>query len=164
MHCTVCSFSFSKDHFLLALKDMFSSYTPPVPSHLCKVHFVPVVEAEGDDPPLDPSASLPADWACHSEICRDLPHELRESRYCWCDCEAISAMERGMLNQFYVVELCIPPWDPQDQRNKGMVIEEAPQIPPVFQVNFTLSAVLKNDISRKQSYSTERRRPLLPAE
>ncbi len=126
---------FVQDHFLLALHDLFSSYSPPVPSHMCEVHFVPLVEADGNDAPMDPTALLPEDWASRSENCRDLPHELRESRYCWCDCDAFAAMEKGMLDRFYIVELRIPPWNPQDWRNRGMVIQEAPQIPPVFQVS-----------------------------
>ncbi len=63
-----------QDHFLLSLSDLMSSYSPPVPADRYRVEFVPVVDGDGWQPPAE---------TLDGQISRDLPHEIRESRYCW---------------------------------------------------------------------------------
>ncbi len=71
----------------------------------------------------------------------DLEHLLRSHRHCWCDDEALSMFNRcgwrtndvfnflqdnitcfrGLMGEFYVIEIYIRPWDPKDPKNKGLM-------------------------------------------
>ena len=73
----MCSL-FQKDHFRLALSDLLERYRPKVDPEMVKVNFVPVLDCDcGDE--LNKADPIDLDMP------RWLPHELRESRYCWCD-------------------------------------------------------------------------------
>lgn len=116
---------YQKDHFLLALQDLLDSFRPAVPKHLWKVTFVPVV----DDPSgeVTPVISVPVDPRR-----RSLPHELRESRYCWCDCYTLANMENGLMEEFFVIELTLSAWDPDDPRNASLRVEGHDWLNPIF--------------------------------
>ena len=44
---------------------------------------------------------------------RKLGHELRSSRYCWCDSLALAAQEMGLIHRFYIIEIKFKPWKHQ---------------------------------------------------
>ena len=53
-----------------------------------------------------------------------------------CDCHAIAAMERGRLLRFYVAELNLAAWDPDDPRNANLIVHpRAKQLQPIFQAS-----------------------------
>ena len=88
--------SFQRDHFLLAIDDLFSRYSPKVPKHFYLVRFVPVLDDDEQivlpDQPVD-------------QKLRKVPHELRSSRYCWCDSHCFASLEMGLMHRFYVIEV-----------------------------------------------------------
>ena len=58
MRLNSCScFSFQRDHFMLALVDLFSRFSPQVPRHMFDVTFVPVVDVDADAADTDDDAA-----------------------------------------------------------------------------------------------------------
>ena len=41
---------------------------------------------------------------------RDIGHELRSSRYCWCDAFTLAAQEMGLVQRFYIIEIKFHSW------------------------------------------------------
>jgi len=92
---------YQKDHFDIALADLLSRYTPPVPKDLVRIAFVPVKEADTDQFRKDPVGF---------RIRADKRHILRNSRYCWCDLNSMAGVEKGMMHNFYVIEIIFAAW------------------------------------------------------
>lgn len=117
---------FQKDHFLLSLQDLLASFQPPVPNHFWKVNFVRIFD-KADEVICDDNKTVPV-----SPDLRDLPHELRESRYCWCDCFTLANMESGLMESFFVIELCLQAWDYFDTRNFTLRVDGHQNLNPLF--------------------------------
>jgi hypothetical protein len=52
---------------------------------------------------------------------KTLPHLLQTNEYCWCDAASNAMMSRGLISPFYVVELHVHSWDPDDTRNEDLI-------------------------------------------
>jgi len=114
--------AFQRDHFRLALADLMRRYTPSVPDHLVRAAFVPVKD-KADDVIGKETLGFRTDST--------RPHAVRNSKYCWCDFYSLGAMERGLLQPFYVVELIVSPWQIPGN-NQSFVDCSAGQINPIF--------------------------------
>lgn len=91
---------YQKDHFELALADLLARYTPPVPSHAVRIAFVPVKESDEEQFKADPMGFRTK---------ANRRHVLRNSKYCWCDLNSMAALEKGMMHNFYVIEIIVMP-------------------------------------------------------
>ena len=94
--------------------------------------FVPVID--GDE--TDAAAALrrePPPQPMTTEFERDLEHELRVPRYCWCDMYALSALQHGIVHRFYVIEVTLAPWNPAATDAAPLADAAAPGMWPVFQ-------------------------------
>ena len=107
---------FQQDHVELSIQEAFDRYVPQVAIHRYKVQFVPVL----DD--VDSSKDLEATTAAIDIVGRlqdpTIEHMLRTNEHCWCDNSALACTAWGRINPFFVVELHLLPFDPNDCRNK----------------------------------------------
>lgn len=55
------------------------------------------------------------------DVDRWLPHAVRDTRYCWCDCLSLAACTYGFIHRFYVIELHFNPWNKDDPRNAKLI-------------------------------------------
>ena len=118
---------YQKDHVRMALWHLFQAYAPPVPRSMYKVRFVPILDS------VDEHCDLHHEDTILNGMHRNLPHELNESRYCWCDCYTTAMLERGLMHRFYVIELEFKAWNPLDDLNKHLIIPKAPLVNPIFE-------------------------------
>lgn len=88
---------FQRDHFALSVQETFKRFDPPVPEELYSIHFVPVVDHEEEEPEDDTGAVTLQNG--------DFPHRLFSHVFCWCDHAAFAAFSKGLLNNFYVIEI-----------------------------------------------------------
>lgn len=93
---------YQRDHFQLALRDLLSRYSPPVPDYMVRTCFIPVVDDVHHVLLPDPVSA---------QVNRKKKHELRESRYCWCDSYTMAACAHGLNHHFYVIELKVSAWN-----------------------------------------------------
>jgi len=104
-----------------------------VPDHLYEVNFISVIDKDEDPARTAELVRREEALTERDAEARHLPHELRESRYCWCDSRALAAFNRGLLGRFFVVEIRFRRWDPLDPRNAPLLASpSAPDVPPVF--------------------------------
>jgi len=89
---------YQKDHFELALADLLARYTPPVPSDAVRIVFVPVKESQDQKFRADPLGFRTK---------ANRRHVLRNSKYCWCDLNSMAALEKGLMHNFYVIEIIV---------------------------------------------------------
>ena len=93
---------YQQDHVRLSIQDTFDRYTPPVPPHLYKITFKPVLD--DDDPQVELRAIYDF-YAQEDRQNRELPHLIQASDHCWCDANSMAMFSRGILNPFFVIEL-----------------------------------------------------------
>ena len=114
---------YQKDHVRLSVRDTLRRYRPPVPPHMYTLAFVPViddfeaVDQETVSKTLDNLARHERLMARIKPETREIPHTIRTWRFCWCDAEASGNFNMGLMNPFFVVEIIVHPWDPEDPRN-----------------------------------------------
>ena len=108
---------YQQDHVRLSIQDTFDRYTPVVPPHLYKINFKPVIDNE--DPEIE-LKNIYDYYAQEDGQDRQLNHLLQSSDHCWCDANCNAQFARGFLNPFFVVELKLQPWNPEDPLNKGL--------------------------------------------
>ena len=103
---------FQRDHFVLSVQSEFAKFDPPVPPHLYSIGFVPVIENPDDEPDDD------TNW--ETQLNENQPHFLGTVRFCWCDNESLAALSKGVMYNFYVIEIEIKEWDKSDPRNQEL--------------------------------------------
>ena len=114
---------YQKDHFRLEVADLCSRYNPKIPSHLVSISFVPVLDDdESEAEAVAETATAKGDKILARQG-RDLGHEVRESRYCWCDTFTLAASAHGLIHRFYIIEVKIAAWDKSDRRNESVLAE-----------------------------------------
>ena len=101
-----------QNHLRLAIHDVLGRFRPPVPSHMYKVRFVPVLEKQGEKLPELPYKS---------DTDESMEHALRTINQCWCDFECMAYMGLGLLPATYVVEVVVLPWDPSLPQNRPFI-------------------------------------------
>ena len=92
---------FQKHHVKLALLDMFDNFKPRVSREYFNVRFVEVMEDKSSLDRGHEEKDYNGDQDCEFE------HVLRTTRYCWCDADAISSFNCGIIHPFYIVEIHI---------------------------------------------------------
>ena len=97
------------------MQDTFSRFKPPVKPSMYSVRFVPVVERETDT--FDHNEDI-LQRRCQNE---ELVHVMRTTRFCWCDLDALAAINRGVMYPFYVLEVEVEGWDGTDPRNRELL-------------------------------------------
>ena len=110
---------YQQDHVRLSIQDTFDRYAPPVPPHLYKITFKPVIDN-------DPQVELRAIYDYYAQEDgqnRELNHLIQASDHCWCDANSMAMFSRGCLNPFFVIELKLQAWNPDDPLNKGLFEE-----------------------------------------
>ena len=110
---------YQQDHVRLSIQDTFDRYAPPVPPHLYKITFKPVIDN-------DPQVELRAIYDYYAQEDgqnRELNHLIQASDHCWCDANSMALISRGCLNLFFVIELKLQAWNPDDPLNKGLFEE-----------------------------------------
>ena len=96
---------YQRDHFILSLQDLLSRFHPPCPTNAIETRFVPVLDPDEDyQVQLEVCSPSPSRW---------LGHTIRDSRYCWCDTEALALCANGLIPRFYVIELSLTGWNPK---------------------------------------------------
>jgi len=90
---------YQKLHVRLQLDEVFGRFTPPVPSDLYKVEFVPQIEPDQGDFVADSTKIDSHFWK--------LPHRMATSRRCWCDNDAAACHSLGIILPWYIVEVTI---------------------------------------------------------
>eukprot|EP00096_Caligus_rogercresseyi_P012805 TRINITY_DN5483_c0_g1_i1.p1 TRINITY_DN5483_c0_g1~~TRINITY_DN5483_c0_g1_i1.p1 ORF type:complete len:216 (-),score=31.50 TRINITY_DN5483_c0_g1_i1:139-786(-) len=95
---------YQMDHILVSLEDIFERYDPSVDESLYSVSFVPVFENED----ILHGGLMDTEPYWH-EGQRGFPHRIRQPHYCWCDLECFAALQYGLINSFYVVEINLKP-------------------------------------------------------
>ena len=76
---------------------MFSRFTPPVPRHMWKVEFIPIIEPFDTEVRLSPEVKNPR--------LEKLEHKMRSVFRCWCDNDAAATFNFGCLLPFYIIEV-----------------------------------------------------------
>merc|ERR1719184_757755 len=120
---------FQRDHFLLSVQHELSQFSPPVPTKLYSVHFVPVVDDVDDQDPKADDAQFPTMQSNHARQ----DHKLETTNFCWCDYHTMAMMGRGMLSNFYVIELKINPWNHEEFDQ--MFPHRDPSLPRLFKAS-----------------------------
>ncbi|XP_067010814.2 uncharacterized protein [Anabrus simplex] len=121
---------YQQDHLLLSLKDTLLRFRPPVPLHLVKATFVPVLEPWDRCPAEDSPSCLQYD-----EEARRRPHRLRTYVSCWCDWEATARLKQGIQSRRYVIEITVLPVDPDDPLLSHMKPNSLIRTRPTFQAD-----------------------------
>ena len=107
---------YQRDHFLLSLQDLLTRFHPPCPSNMIETKFFPI---------LDPDEEQPVQLeVCSPSPSRLLGHAIRDSRYCWCDTEALALCANGLIPRFYVIELTLAPWNPKTKKVRPIFANE----------------------------------------
>jgi len=108
---------YQQDHVRLSIQDTFDRYDPPVPPHLYKVTFRPVLDCIDGQSPEDELEAMNKWLNIESEQDPTFQHLVRTLEPCWCDSGALAAFSCGVLNPFFVVELQLEAWNQNDPRN-----------------------------------------------
>lgn len=87
---------------MIALHDLFDQFRPPVPPDEYQVRFVPVFEDKED---AERCRRSTLDMVGLDDPPRGRGHDIRLSRYCWCDHHAMAGFNFGKLHPFYVIEI-----------------------------------------------------------
>jgi hypothetical protein len=116
---------YQKDHFTLSFRDLLSRYIPPVPDHMVSIDFVPVIDPDEEGKPISPD---PVDL----DTPRWQDHEVRESRYCWCDSYTLALCANGLIPRFYVLEIKFEAWNKDDPRNATLIRPDVWDGRPLF--------------------------------
>jgi len=90
---------YQKLHVRLQLDEVFGRFTPPVPSSLYSVEFIPQLEPDQKEFVPDRAAIDPHYWA--------LPHKMASTRRCWCDNDAAAAHSLGIILPWYIIEVTV---------------------------------------------------------
>ena len=109
---------------------LLERYTPPVLPHMYEVNFWPVIDNIEDTPEAELEA-IENFMKIENDQDRTAKHLLRTSGGCWCDAGSLMMINNGLFNPFFVVELLLHPWNPEDHRNRSL-----------FQVNIYLNFLL----------------------
>ena len=80
-------------------KYLYFRFHPPCPSRLIKTKFVPILDPDEND-------QFMLEGPDHGTS-RWLGHTIRDSRYCWCDSDALAACANGTVPRFFVIEVSI---------------------------------------------------------
>jgi len=97
---------YQKLHVRLQLDEVFGRFTPPVPSDMYKVDFIPQIEPDQGEFLPDSTKIDRHFW--------DLPHRMATSRRCWCDNDAAACHSLGIILPWYIIEVTI-------QRQEGIL-------------------------------------------
>lgn len=96
-----------KEHLEISLEDLLNRYTPPVPSSLYKLTFVPVI----DDSKIQPAFKTwsPTIQKHSSKSVCSRAHLIRTSHPCWCFTSAKYQIRKGARFTEYIAEIIIYP-------------------------------------------------------
>ena len=108
---------YQQDHVRLSIQDTFDRYDPPVPPHLYKVTFRPVLDCIDGQSQEEELEAVHKWLNIENEQDPTFQHLVRTLQPCWCDSGALAAFSCGVLNPFFVVELQLEAWNQNDPRN-----------------------------------------------
>ncbi len=163
---------YQKEHIELGLIDLFGRYKPPVKRHRYTVKFVQIYK---DEKEAEECEKKNAENKNITELESNdytpytgpkTEHDLRSSKHCWCDKDAISSSNTGNEITSYIVEIKIYKWDHDGILDKNDGIGEYVNIHPIYEdeegnsyFRREVSQISYNicDLERLARYETEKR-------